>query len=179
MRAQQAGSCVPLPAAAFAVPLLSLLIISGLCLLLVLMPACQQPAALALTPGVLLLPLSVGLPASNDVTYCSSTSRSCYFLKRVKNLPHASAKATCTAMGGYLVGYNSGTEQLEVEKYFKGTRGCPEPGAGADSGVGAGTHACSTGMITLVLISRVGECVGITGHPLSLDCRARNLPLLM
>ncbi len=57
------------------------------------------------------------------MTYCSATSRSCYFLRKVKNLPYAAARNTCIALGGHLVAYNTGAEQLEVEKYFKGTGG--------------------------------------------------------
>jgi hypothetical protein len=68
------------------------------------------------------------VPANNDVTYCSPTTRTCYFLRKTRSLPWAGAKDACVKMGGNLVSYNSGAEQLEVEKYFSGTGGRVQDG---------------------------------------------------
>ncbi len=64
-----------------------------------------------------------GIPTDNDRTFCASgaVNETCYFYNPTW-LDRDKAQQACQARGGWLVAYNSGEEQLEVEKYFTG--GC-------------------------------------------------------
>ncbi len=54
------------------------------------------------------------MPASNATHFCSSSSDSCYLLIST-SATYTTQKAACQARGGWLVAYNTGAEQVEVE----------------------------------------------------------------
>ena len=56
-----------------------------------------------------------GLPAPDDYTYCPINGTSCYFFSKGA-LAYGSANSACTARGGYLASWGSGTEQLQVRQ---------------------------------------------------------------
>ncbi len=60
---------------------------------------------------------TAGPPNDNDTLYCPANQTSCYFYYS-ESLSNVSATAKCTAMGGYLISYNSMAEQQLVEGYF-------------------------------------------------------------
>jgi hypothetical protein len=58
--------------------------------------------------------LTAGLPANDKFYFCNTTLGSCYFYNET-TANYTNHKASCQAMGGYLVSYNSGNEQSMVE----------------------------------------------------------------
>ena len=62
---------------------------------------------------------AAGVPVNTAKLYCPShaNATSCYYIITTV-ASFATHKANCTAMGGYLVAYNSAFEQLDVETYF-------------------------------------------------------------
>lgn len=64
-----------------------------------------------------------GVPTDNDRIFCTarSVNNTCYFYNS-SNVVRSVAKASCDAMKGWLVAYNSAEEQLEVENYFTGEK---------------------------------------------------------
>lgn len=98
------------------------------------------------------------MPANNDLTFCSSTTRSCYYMRKSKNLAYGLAKAACGKMGGYLVAYNSGAEQLAVETYFRST---------------CGSSCCSAGdHVAQLLVVQLGQPGAAVLRPCQPCCAA-------
>jgi hypothetical protein len=62
-----------------------------------------------------------GIPTDNDRVFCTSSAvnETCYFYNNTF-LGRDRAQQTCEGMGGWLVAYNTGDEQLQVENYFTG-----------------------------------------------------------
>ncbi len=62
-----------------------------------------------------------GLPPDNDTVICPDGGESCYFYYH-RSLSFEKAKAACRQNpGAFLVSYNSGEEQLLVERYYRAT----------------------------------------------------------
>jgi hypothetical protein len=76
----------------------------------------QWPVFIVLMSSSIHCPIHVcaaGAPQNNDVTYCPANSTSCYFYKSTTST-NAAAATYCQSLGGYLVSWNSESEQLQV-----------------------------------------------------------------
>lgn len=60
------------------------------------------------------------LPNDNDTLYCPVNQTSCYFYIS-DNLNLAAARTKCSSLKGYIVSWDEGPEQLQIESWVAGT----------------------------------------------------------